>query len=219
MAAWFLLFTPSLRWVRRTGEDTMSKTTVALLVMLPLTAAAQERDLYLQFDGIVNTVQGCVTCTSIKPGDSYHGLIKIDASLAGRDRDSNPLVGEYGNYENWDEPSKFDFVTGFNSGGTAHDALRIRDERDEFQTGPGQDGYFVRDAKGLLGQKGFLAASVGMQTGRNVIFGDGVEQAFDVSEVGNERFVGFIHRGAGKSFVDIVLDLTRVTLTPGSCRP
>lgn len=204
----------------------MSKAAVVLLVMLPLTAGAQERDLFLQYDGTVSEVQGCVTCVSVKPGDSYHGVLRIHSTIAGLDpmrvdgdRDPSPSVGEYGNWPNWEEPSYWDFVTGFNpSRGTAQDALLVRDGRGEFQAGAGSDFYGARDAKDF-GTHQFSAVSVGMQTTRNVIFGDGVEQAFDVEEQGNERFFAAIFRGIGKFASEIYLDVTRITLTPGMCRP
>jgi hypothetical protein len=209
------------------GENTMTKVAAALVALLPLTAGAQENDLFLQYDGTVRDVQGCVTCVSVKPGDAYHGVLRIRTSIAGLDptrsrgdRDPNPSVGEYGNWPNWEEASHWDFVTGFNPfEGIAQDAIIVRDERGPFQqAGAIFDSYDVRDAKDF-GTHHFAAAVVGMQTTRNVIFGDGVEQAFDVEPVGNERFSGAIFRSIGKWATEIHLDVTRVTLTPGSCRP
>jgi hypothetical protein len=203
----------------------MIKVTAALLVMLPLTAGAQERDHFLQYDGIVSGVQGCVACVSLKPGDAYHGVLRIRTTIAGRDpthlsgdRDPNPSVGEYGNWPNWEETSNWDFVTGFNpSRGNAHDSVFVRDERGVFQAGAGSDSYGARDLKDF-GTHQFSAVVVGMSTIRNVIFGDGVEQAFDVEPGENERFFGAIFRGLGKFASEVYLDVTRITLTPGSCR-
>ncbi len=204
----------------------MTKAAAALLAVLPLTAGAQENDLYLQFDGTVSGVQGCVSCASVKPGDAYHGVLRIHTNIAGLDptrtrgdRDPSPSVGEYGNWPNWEEPAYWDFVTGFNPfEGIGQDAIFVRDERGTSQAGAGSDSYGVRDAKDF-GTHHFAAAVVGMQTTRNVIFGDGVEQAFDVEPVGNERFFGAIYRGIGKWATEIYLDVTRLTLTPGRCRP
>jgi hypothetical protein len=204
----------------------MFRVNAALLVLLPLTAGAQERDLFFQFDGVVSGVQGCVTCVSVKAGDPYHGVLRIHTTIAGLDptrtsgdRNPSPSIGDYGNWENWEEPAYWDFVTGFNPfEGIGQDAVRVRDERGTQQAGAGSDFYGARDAKDW-GTHQFAAVSLGMQTTRNVIFGDGVEQSFDVAPQGNERFFAAIYRGIGKFATEIYLDVTRMTLTPGSCRP
>ena len=194
----------------------MTKVAATLLCLLPLAAGAKEVTLFLQYEGTIDSIQGCRSCVGFKEGDAVSGVLRINPALAPSDRNPLPTRAEYGNQSDFTEISP-NFVTGHATGGKPNDFVSVVDERGTSQVGSGSDSYGVRDSDGW-GTRKYSQLTIFIQTSRNVIEGDGIAQAFDVAPEGNERFFGAIFQRVKKGASEVYFNLTRVSLTPGSCR-
>jgi hypothetical protein len=188
----------------------------AVLLALPLTAGANELDLFLQYEGTIDHIQGCRSCVDVKEGEPVSGVLRIKTSLAPSDRNPDVTRAEYGNQLDWTEVVP-DFVTGHATGGRPNDYVSVVDTRGTSQAGAGLDSYGVRDSDGW-GTQTYTMLTIFIQTSRNVIEGDGIVQTFDVAPIQNERFFGAIFQRVAKGASEVYFNLTRVSLTPGSCR-
>jgi hypothetical protein len=188
--------------------------------MLALPFAAGAEELFLQYEGTVSGVQGCRSCVDFEEGDAIRGLLKINTALAPADSDPDPDRAQYGN---WGLPLDFerspDFVKGFSrSSGPASDGVVVSDRRHEIPQGAGLDEYGAIDAE-HVGTPRQNVLTIAAQSIRNLFEDTGIVQTFDL-KAGDEgvSFFGAIYRGTGKFLSEVYFSLSRVSLTPGSCR-
>ena len=178
---------------------------------LPLTSKAQT--LFLEYEGTVDTVQSS-PYWSYKPGDRVKGVVKIYPSLAPPDRRPAP---DWADYVTGGPTNNF-VVSKFGIGNRNEDAMHI-------QVGSlGQeDRYWLSDISSIEGSLDLDRDYHYFQlrvTGRDLLQGDGIVQTFDArpAKDGSSILAAFM-QGVGQFRRTVTFALSRVSVTPGMCRP
>jgi hypothetical protein len=174
-----------------------------------------------------------VTQGTHEVGDSVHGRLRIDTSLAPSDTESqDPRVGDYiwnapcerGCPPDVDAPNGFVTTDGAPSfHGRSYDRVQVFDSAGS--PVPARDFFAIKDDEGPAlngGSADYLVVGLGVRSPADFISGDGIVQTFDirpVTDVGSAPSGGGIDsliNGVASSF-GFLLD--RIRVTPHLCKP
>jgi hypothetical protein len=198
------------------GEFVVSKSIVAALLCIPFAANAQ--DLFVQYEGTVSSIERAPSA-ELPPfaiGDPIKGTLRIQPGRAPTDAlQGDPHMGQYfggfgvefikgPTHPAWGEPA--DSVTVYN------------DWQPPSPVAPLQDGIIMNDSWYAADDQFNLL--LGLQGANTRLFRtDALEQSFDVESEPGISLWGYIERGLGEFRRVVNFTLSRLSVTPGSCRP
>jgi hypothetical protein len=176
---------------------------VAVLAALPLVSQAQT--LYVQYEGVVVPSTGTLR-EGYRIGDKVSGTLFIDTLLAPR---TNVQPDNGFAYYGAPSPYPVDFVTGWTtSGNSVGDFVYIDEGR-----GPNTGRNFYQVADVDANRSAWVWAVSSEIKSLDLV------QTFDVKEDDEGSFMQGVLTWGRRSIEEVVLRLTRMSVTPGQCRP
>jgi len=186
------------------------RTLFAALVLLPLTSEAQP--VFVQYEGTVESAEPS-PYWNFSPGDRVKGVVRLYPLLAPPDRRPADWWGDYVSGGPTADFVVSDFTTG----------LARHDDSVHLTVGSlGQaDRYSLSDIGSIEGgpPESFRYFNIAV-TGTGLLRGDGIAQSFDaIPEKDGSSIISALMLGVGEFRRTVTFALTRVSLTPGRCRP
>jgi hypothetical protein len=193
----------------------MAKPIVAALLCIPFAANAQ--DLFVQYEGTVSSIERA-PLAELPPftiGDPIKGTLRIQPGRAPTDvLPADPHMGQYfGGFG-------VEFIKGprHPPGGEPTDSVTVYNDWQPPSPVAGlQDGIIMVDSWYAADDQFNLL--LGLQGASTRLFRtDALEQSFDVESEPGISLWGYIERGLGQFRRVINFTLSRLSVTPGSCR-
>lgn len=195
----------------------MNKLVVAGLLCIPFVVNAQE--LIVEYEGKVSSIDraSLAEAPPFSIGDPIRGTARIQPRRAPADAlPYDPHVGRYYGGVG------FDFVTGPRplAGGEPADLVIVYNDWEPPSDGaPREDGITINDS--WLAPNDTFNLLLGARrpaTGGPLFATDALEQSIDIESAPGTTIWGYIERGLGEFRRVVNFTLSRLSVTPGSCR-